>query len=67
MIDEKKILKELQELVNKAPEGTLENKLLNGFLEYINRQPLITSWVIRFEYRMLVVLRVMGGIKCQKC
>lgn len=60
MIDEKKILRELQQLKRQAPEGTLENKLFGIIQEYINRQPKVSLAQILFEQRMAAVLRAAG-------
>lgn len=52
MIDERKMKRELQELVEHSQEGTLENRLYSSFLEYINRQQVISVAAVRFVQRM---------------
>lgn len=52
MIDERKIKKELKELVSNAPEGSFEKTIYGVFLQYINKQPIITLEQIKFELRI---------------
>ena len=59
MIDERKMKRELRELVEDAPEGSIEKRIYSVFLEYINRQQLITMEQIRFEQRMAAVCRLL--------
>ena len=51
MIDDRKMKRELQELVEHSQEGTLENRLYSLFLEYINRQQVISVAAVRFMQR----------------
>lgn len=52
MIDERKIKKELSGLARMAPEGTIERRLYQIFLAYINRQTVIDFMTLRFYERM---------------
>ena len=52
MIDERKLKRELNGLVDNAPEGSFEKTIYRVFLEYINRQPLVTLAQMKFELRM---------------
>lgn len=52
MIDERKLKRELKGLVDNAPEGSFEKTIYRVFLEYINRQPLVTLAQMKFELRM---------------
>lgn len=63
MVDEKKMIRELDGLIKKVPQDDIRYRLLNTIKEYINKQPVITPWVIRFEQRMLVAVRAAGGVK----
>ena len=60
MIDEKKMKREIQAIMDNLPEGTIQKRIYGIFLEYINRQPLITLEQIRFEQRMAAVLKAAG-------
>lgn len=52
MIDERKIKRELSGLARMAPEGTIERRLYQIFLAYINRQTVIDFMTLRFYERM---------------
>lgn len=52
MIDERKMKKEIVELMQTAPEGTIERRLYQIFLAYINRQTVIDFMTLRFYERM---------------
>ena len=52
MIDERKIKKELSGLARMAPEGTIEHRIYQIFLAYINRQTVIDFMTLRFCERM---------------
>lgn len=60
MIDEKKMKREIQAIMDNLPEGTLQKHIYSIVLEYINRQPVITLAQIRFEQRMAAVLVAAG-------
>lgn len=52
MIDERKIKRELSGLARMAPEGTIEHRIYQIFLAYINRQTVIDFMTLRFYERM---------------
>ena len=52
MIDERKMKKEIEELMQTAPEGTIEHRIYQIFLAYINRQTVIDFMTLRFYERM---------------
>ena len=58
MIDEKKIKRELQSLLEKADRNSPEEKILKGFKEYINRQRVISAREMRLANRIGLVMRV---------
>ena len=60
MIDEKKIKRELNTLLEKEKANSPQEKLLKGFMEYINRQPVLSVREMCFRHRMRVVLVVAG-------
>ena len=60
MIDERKIKKELNSLLVKAKPNSIEERLLKGFREYINRQHVMSTREIRFAHRMRMVMAVAG-------
>lgn len=66
MINERKMKRELNELVSKAPEGSFEKEIFRIILEYINRQPVITMAQIRFRQRMAIVVRAAGRLQVRK-
>lgn len=60
MIDEKKIKMEINTLlVNEEPQS-LQEKLLQGFQEYIDRQPIVSVREAYFKQRMMWLMKVMG-------
>lgn len=52
MIDEKKIKRDFNILLAKEEPQSLQEKLLNGFMEYINRQKVINVREAYFQQRM---------------
>lgn len=52
MIDERKMKKEIVELMQTAAEGTVEHRIYQIFLEYISRQQVISFMTLRFYERM---------------
>ena len=52
MIDERKMKKEIEGLMQTAPEGTIEHRIYQIFLAYINRQTVIDFMTLRFYERM---------------
>lgn len=61
MIDERKIKKELSGLARMTPEGTIERRLYQIFLAYINRQTVIDFMTLRFYERMGMYLAAAGA------
>ena len=51
MIDERKMKKEIVELMQTAPEGTIERRIYQIFLAYISRQTVIDFMTLRFYER----------------
>ena len=64
MIDERKMKRELQELVEHSQEDTLENRLYSLFLEYVNRQQVISVAAVRFMQRIGMYL-VAAGVEIE--
>ena len=60
MIDEKKIKREIGTLLEKEEQESLQEKLLQSFMEYINRQPVINIREAYFRQRMMWLMKVMG-------
>lgn len=52
MIDERKMKKEIVELMQTAPEGTIERRIYQIFLAYISRQTVIDFMTLRFYERI---------------
>lgn len=52
MIDERKMKMEIEELMQTVPEGTIEHRIYQIFLAYINRQTVIDFMTLRFYERM---------------
>ena len=52
MIDERKMKMEIEELMQTVPEGTIEHRILQIFLAYINRQQVIDFMTLLFYERM---------------
>lgn len=60
MIDEKKIKREIDALLVKEESNSPQENLLQGFMEYINRQPVISVREAYFRQRMTWLMKVMG-------
>lgn len=60
MIDEKKIKREIDALLVKEESNSPQENLLQGFMEYINRQPVINIREAYFRQRMACLMKVMG-------
>lgn len=52
MIDERKMKKEIEGLMQTVLEGTVEHRIYQIFLAYINRQTVIDFMTLRFYERM---------------
>lgn len=52
MINERKMKKEIVELMQTAAEGTVEHRIYQIFLSYISRQQVISFMTLRFYERM---------------
>lgn len=61
MIDERKMKKEIVELMQTAAEGTVVHRIYQIFLEYINRQQVISFVTLRFYERMGMYLAAAGA------
>lgn len=60
MIDEKKIKREIDVLLAKEENNSSQEKLLKGFMEYINRQPVMNIREAYIKQRMMWWLKVAG-------
>lgn len=60
MIDEKKIKRELKMLLAKEEVRSPQEKLLQGFMEYINRQPVVNIKEAYSRQRMVWWLKAAG-------
>ena len=60
MIDEKKIKREIDVLLEKEEHNSAQEKLLQGFMEYINRQPVMSVREAYFRQRMMWLVKVTG-------
>ena len=61
MIDERKMKKEIEGLMQTAPEGTIEHRIYQIFLSYISRQQVISFMTLRFYERMGMYLAAAGA------
>ena len=63
MIDERKMKKEIEGLMQTAPEGTVEHRIYQIFLAYISRQQVLSFMTLRFYERMGMYLTMVSAGK----
>ncbi len=63
MIDERKMKMEIEELMQTVSEGTIEHRIFQIFLAYINRQQVIGFMTLRFYERMGMYLTMVSAGK----
>ena len=62
VIDEKKMIRELEELKSTMQASSIEDRLLTGFLNYIKGQKVVDAGEYYFRHRMVTVSVLVSGM-----